>query len=64
MFSEFSPLQPSDPSVRIERDVLMYRAYVAQRKFGVVLDSIKGSASEELQAVRLLADYISNESKR
>ncbi len=43
----------------------MYRSYIAQKKYGVVLDEIRSSAAqEELVAVRLLADFLANESKR
>ena len=47
-----------------ECDTFLYRAYIAQRKFGVVLDEIRSSAPQELQAIRLLADYLSNPSRK
>jgi coatomer protein complex subunit epsilon len=50
--------------LKTDRDVIMYRAYVAQRKFAVVLSEVTASSPPELQAVRMLADYLANESRR
>jgi len=52
------------PELKTDRDVIMYRAYVAQRKFGVVLDEVTPAAPPELLAVRMFADFLSNDSKR
>ncbi|XP_067929240.1 coatomer subunit epsilon-like [Watersipora subatra] len=62
--NEAQKAKPSGDDGRTQRDVFMYRAYIGQRKYGVVLDEIRASADEALLAVKLLADYLSNESKR
>lgn len=48
----------------MERDVLMYRSYIAQRQYGVVLDEVKHSSPAELQAVRMMAEFLQSPVKR
>lgn len=62
--NEAQRLRLTDPSQQLEKDVYMYRSYIAQKKFGVVLDDIQSSASDELKYVRLLAEFLSNESQQ
>ncbi|KAI4458829.1 coatomer subunit epsilon [Holotrichia oblita] len=56
--------KPSSPEIAVERDIFMYRSYMAQNKYLVVLDDIKPSSAEKLQPLKLLAEYLSNKSRR
>lgn len=60
---ESSKLKVS-PEKKAERDVFMYRAYMGQRKFAVVLDEIKGDSSRELTAIRYFAEYLAAPSEK
>ncbi|KAI1301828.1 Coatomer subunit epsilon [Halotydeus destructor] len=42
-----------------EKDLFMYRAYLSQKKIGVVLDEVRDSRGKDFQAIRRLASYFS-----
>lgn len=42
----------------------MYRAYLAQKKYGIVLAEIKSNSAPELKPFKLLAEYLQNTSNR
>nr|XP_002738830.1 PREDICTED: coatomer subunit epsilon-like [Saccoglossus kowalevskii] len=62
--TEVQNLKPSNKDVKTEADVFMYRAYISQRKYGVVIDEIRSSAGSELQAVKMFANYLANPDRR
>jgi len=63
--NEAQKLRALSSQSQVEKDVFMYRAFIAQKNFDVVLDEIKTSnCGEELRYVRLLAEYLQNEAKR
>lgn len=62
--NEAQKLSLSNPEKKLQRDVIMYRAYIAQRKYGVALDEIRKESTDELQAVRMFADFLANDTKR
>ncbi|XP_066994074.2 coatomer subunit epsilon [Anabrus simplex] len=62
--NEAQKVKPSSLPVQIERDSFLYRAYIAQKKYRVVLDEIHGASPSELQPLKILAEYLSTSSKR
>lgn len=63
--NEAGKLKVTDPGVSMERDVLLYRAYLGQRKWRVVLEEVKPSSPSLLQPLKLLAQFLSaNPAKR
>ena len=60
VISEALTVSPSTDAVRIERDFFMYRAYVEQAQYHLVKDEVGADAPASLQAVKLLATYLSS----
>eukprot|EP00947_MAST-08B_sp_MAST-8B-sp1_P002768 g2768.t1 len=62
---EGSSVSPGDDSVRIERDVLVYRSYIASGQHQLVISEVReGEAPTALQAVKLLATFLSQPANR
>jgi len=62
--NEAQKLKVSEPALALEKDVLMYRSYLALRKYRVVMDDIKPSSPELLHPIRQLAQFLSNPGQR
>ena len=54
-------LQPTDPDLVVEKNVYMYRAYLALKKFGVVRDEVGNNSPALLQPLKTLMAYIQSE---
>ena len=61
---ESQRLKPTDEDVALKRDSLLYRSFIAQRKFGVVRDEIGSAGNDALKPLLTLADYAQNADKR
>lgn len=58
--NEGGRVKPKDEFGRIERDVFVYRAFIEQGKYHVVLDELKAeNIPSPLKAVRALASFLS-----
>lgn len=62
--NEAQKLKVADPELAVERDVYMYRSYIALRKYRVVLEEINMSSSALLQPLKMLANYLAQPGKR
>jgi len=62
--NEAQKLKLSDPELSLERDVLMYRSYLALRKYRVVLEEVGPGSKTTLQPLNMLAKYLSSPNKR
>lgn len=54
---------PLSDSAKLEAKSYLYRAYIAQGKYNLVISELKDSQIPEQQAVRLLAAYLQAKSK-
>ena len=59
--NESQKLQHSDPDLVVDKNVYMYRAYLALKKFGVVRDEIGNNSHQLLQPLKTLMAYIQSE---
>jgi histidyl-tRNA synthetase len=57
--NEASKVRPRDEATKIEKDFYVYRSFIEQGNFSVVLDEIKSDSPAALQATRALAAYLS-----
>jgi len=62
--NEAQKLKLSDPELTLDRDVLMYRSYLALRKYRVVLEEVGPGSKSTLQPLNLLAKYLSSPNTR
>jgi len=62
--NEAQKLKALSPEQGLVRDVFMYRAYIALKKFTVVLDEVTTNSPKDIQPVRLLAEFMSSPARR
>jgi len=62
--NEAQKLKVGDQATAVERDVFMYRSYLALRKYRVVLDEISSSSPDLVQPLKILASFLANPGKR
>ncbi|XP_023336675.1 coatomer subunit epsilon [Eurytemora carolleeae] len=53
-----------DSSLAVEKDIFMYRSYIALKKYRVVLDEISSSSPDLIQPLKTLATFLANPERR
>lgn len=62
--TEYLFLQVTSPELKLERDVYLYSAYIAQKKYRIVIDEISDKSPVELRALKLLAEFFAYPNKK
>lgn len=62
--TEGQKLRVNSQEQRLLRDVFLYRSYIALKKYSVVKEEIHGASPPQLQALKLLAEYLSGSSSK
>jgi len=62
--TEAQKLRPKSDENKLVRDAFLYRAYIALKKYSIPLDEINKNSAVGLQAVRMYAEFLGNESKK
>ncbi|XP_050424162.1 coatomer subunit epsilon [Adelges cooleyi] len=55
---------PNYGNLRLQRDIYMYRAYLAQKKYNIVIAEIGANSPAELKPYRLLAEYLQGQTQK
>ena len=62
--NEAQKLKLSDPELSTDRDVFMYRSYLALKKYRVVLEEVGPGSKSLLKPLNMLAQFLSSPNKR
>lgn len=62
--NEATNVHPRSDKDKVERDTYMYRSYIAQGNYQMVQDEVQATAAPSLQAIKLMATYMSDASNK
>jgi len=56
----------ADDTIKLMRDVFMYRSYICQKKYSIILEEVSSNSSTpvELRSILLLANYLASENEK